>query len=388
MGFMSNRVNFVYSDDFSQYCFNKTHPFNPIRLELTYELMEELNLFNSPNIKVIKSESVDLEDLARVHTDEYIDIVRSVSRDNKSYSGIELLNYNLGTGDNPIFPGMFEAALLLVGSTLTAAKVVYENKSDYSMNIGGGLHHGIKSAASGFCIFNYIAVAIKYLQSQEKDLKILYIDLDVHHGDGVQNIFYDDPNVLCISIHEDGRFQFPGTGFVDERGKDEGFGYTINVPVLPNTPDNIYFEIIESIMPKIFENYHPDYVFTQFGVDTHYTDLLGHLSLTTNVYSKITSFLRELISKYSNNKWIVLGGGGYSIEVVPRAWSLILSGMLGVTLNEDLPETWRERFRKITKNEAPKKLHDPKVYLEDERLRKYSEELIEKLKSHVDFLAD
>ncbi len=372
-----DKLAFIYSDNFLKYRFGKTHPFNPIRLKLTYELINELNLFENNNLTLVEPKPAKYKDLQRVHSKEYVEAVKAIDS-NSDQNLAELFKYNIGTGDNPIFKDMYQAASLVAGATLDATKLVCKNKVNYAMNIGGGLHHAQRSSASGFCIFNDIAVGMSYLRSKESSSKILYIDLDVHHGDGVQNLFYNDPNVFCLSFHEDGRYQFPGSGSIEERGDYKGLNTTLNVPFLPKIPANVYFDILEKILPKIFEKFKPNYVFTQFGVDTHVNDLLGHFRLTTHTYEKIAGFIHNLVSKYSN-KWIIVGGGGYGLKLVPRAWTIILAKIMGIKLPKKIPKPWREYFKETLNKEAPLYFHDDKEIIENGKIYYHILDKIEKI---------
>lgn len=340
---MNNNAVFVFSEDQLDYKFSDTHPFNQKRLTLTVDLLKEMNAL-SPSDIVIPRVATD-EELSLVHDPQYIEIVKKASLETTETSKYE--SYGIGTEDTPIFPHMHEASASLVGATLTAVDYVMEGKSLHALNLGGGLHHGFKGRASGFCIYNDSSVAIKYMQ-QKYNARVLYIDTDAHHGDGVQWSFYDEPNVCTVSIHETGRYLFPGTGNITERGTGEGYGTSFNFPIDAFTEDESFLEIYRTALREIVESFQPDVILSQNGADAHYFDPLTHLYGTMNIYREIPKLAHELAHQYCGGKWIAVGGGGYDIwRVVPRAWSLLWMEMNDVkTPAGNLPKTWLERWSK------------------------------------------
>jgi acetoin utilization protein AcuC len=232
---------------------------------------------------------------------------------------------------------MFESERLKVGSAVQAAELLVAGECQTAFSYSGGLHHGGPDFASGFCVFNDAAVAINYLLAQGK--RVAYIDIDVHHGDGVQNAFYNSDRVLTISLHQDGRTLFPGTGFEDETGVDSGIGYNVNVPLPPLTGDAEYVFAFEQIVPPLVQRFEPDIIVSQLGVDTHFRDPLANLALTTEGQSKIFKSLNNICPL-----WLALGGGGYDINVVPRSWTLAFGAMIAVDWPEPLPESYRETY--------------------------------------------
>jgi acetoin utilization protein AcuC len=278
-------------------------------------------------------------DLQRVHTVEYLAAVKLEKPD---------LAFGLGSDDTPVFPGIYEASRLLAGASIDAARrIVRENCSAF--NIGGGLHHAMPSNASGFCVFDDPALAIAVLR--ERFDRILYIDIDGHHGDGVQQIFYIDPHVLTVSLHESGLYLFPGTGFIDEIGIGPGKGYSVNIPMPMYAGDDEYARAFEEIVPRLFEWFKPEVVVAQLGVDTHYSDPLTSLNMTLNGYTDLVRRITELASLHSEARLLALGGGGYNMEVVPVAWASVLSLMRGDVLPEYLPPYWAEFFMNLTDRE-------------------------------------
>ncbi|MBY9020399.1 MAG: hypothetical protein KGD67_05030, partial [Candidatus Lokiarchaeota archaeon] len=260
--------------------------------------------------------------------------------------------YGLGPGDNPIFKGMYEASALVCGASTLAADLVWKNDDIMiGFNPAGGLHHAQKKRASGFCIFNDIAVAIHHLKHLKKDIKIAYLDIDCHHGDGVQWLFYDDPNVLTISFHESGKFLFPGTGHTNEVGEGPGKGFSLNFPLLPGTSNRMFVKLFRYCVPRILEAYSPDVLFTQLGVDMHFNDPLTQMGVSISAYKDIAQTLYTCTHDYCNNKWVAVGGGGYLMTVVPRAWSVFLARMLDVKLENKLPNDWIQQVKKDVPNE-------------------------------------
>lgn len=241
---------------------------------------------------------------------------------------------------------MHEASAHIVGGTLTACDYVMQGKAKHAANLGGGLHHGFKGRASGFCIYNDSTVAIKYMQ-QKYNARVLYIDTDAHHGDGVQWSFYDDPNVCTISIHETGRYLFPGTGNVTERGTGEGHGTSFNLPIDAFTEDESFLDIYETAFREIVDHFKPDVILTQNGADAHYFDPLTHLYGSMKIYKEIPRIAHELAHEYCDGRWIAVGGGGYDIwRVVPRAWSLIWTEMTDQKAPDGpLPSAWLEKWQ-------------------------------------------
>ncbi|WP_225215929.1 MULTISPECIES: acetoin utilization protein AcuC [Psychrobacillus] len=338
---MKKNAVFIFSENQLGYKFSDTHPFNQKRLTLTVDLLKEMNALSSSEI-VAPRIATD-EELSLVHDPSYIDIVKKASLETGDTSKYE--SYGIGTEDTPIFPHMHEASASLVGGTLTAVDYVMEGKSTHAINLGGGLHHGFKGRASGFCVYNDSSVAIKYMQ-EKFNARVLYIDTDAHHGDGVQWSFYDDPNVCTISIHETGRYLFPGTGNITERGTAEGYGTSFNFPIDAFTEDESFLDIYRTSFTEIVEWFKPDVILSQNGADAHYFDPLTHLYGTMNIYREIPKLAHELAHKYCDGRWIAVGGGGYDIwRVVPRAWSLLWMEMNDIqSPTGDLPKTWIEKW--------------------------------------------
>jgi acetoin utilization protein AcuC len=382
-----DKVGLIYTDKFQMYNFGPSHPLRPLRLELTYSLMEKMGLLDNENLEIIKPRVAKQQEIELIHSHDYVEIVKKLSKNPKE-QGLKPYLYGLGPGDNPIFKKMYEASALVCGASIEAAKKVWLDKStNIAFNPAGGLHHATKSKASGFCIFNDIAVALKYLKELKPDIRIVYLDIDCHHGDGVQWTFYDDPNVLTISLHESGKFLFPGTGSIEETGEDDGKGYSLNFPLLPGTNNKLYLKIFETCIPKILKEYHPDILATQLGVDTHFNDPLTQLGVSIKLHKSLADRIYKYAEQYCNNRWLAFGGGGYLMNVVPRAWTLFLARMLNVDLPNSLPQSWlKEVEEKVPNENPPYKLwdNDHKMALD---LLKHPE-LASKLYNYVDSLIE
>ncbi|KOO46811.1 acetoin utilization protein AcuC [Priestia koreensis] len=337
---MKKEAVFVYSKDLLNYKFSDNHPFNQLRVKLTYDLLRMSKELNEQDI-VLPRVATD-EELSLIHDPNYIQAVKLASEG--KLPTVEANNYGLGTEDTPMFANMHEASSYLVGGTLVAADYVMSGQANHALSLGGGLHHGFRGKASGFCIYNDSAVAIKYIQ-QKYNAKVLYIDTDAHHGDGVQWAFYDDPSVCTFSIHETGRYLFPGTGNVNERGYGEGYNYSFNIPVDAFTEDESWIDSYSTALREVTEFFKPDVILTQNGADAHYYDPLTHLSATTAIYREIPKLAHELAHQYCEGRWIAVGGGGYDIwRVVPRAWSFIWLEMNNRFLQGDLPKEWIDKW--------------------------------------------
>jgi acetoin utilization protein AcuC len=239
--------------------------------------------------------------------------------------------------DNPPFRGMYEASLLYTGGTLTAGRLIARGEAQIAFNPSGGLHHAMRDRASGFCIFDDAAVAIKELLKQYN--RIVYLDIDAHHGDGVQSEFYRSSRVMTISQHESGQYLFPGSGSVEEMGAGEGFGYAVNIPVPPDTDDEIHLWAFKEIAPPLITQYNPDLIVFQMGADAHYQDPLTQLNVTTAAYQEM---FQTVISM--QKPILALGGGGYHMPAVPRIWTLAFAAFLGCDLSDEIPEWYQEKY--------------------------------------------
>jgi acetoin utilization protein AcuC len=320
----------VYSDEFLKYDYGPTHPFKMIRLKLTEQLIKSYGLLNSESSELAPSPAVD-DEVLTFHSEDYIRVLKKIDSGEPL---IDTMRYGLGFGDNPIFKGVYEGSMLASGGSLMAARLVANNDYGAIFNIAGGLHHAMKSRAAGFCYLNDPVIAIYDLISAGK--RVAYIDIDAHHGDGVQAAFYSTDKVLTISFHENGRFLFPGTGYVEDMGSGEGRGFAVNVSFLPGTTDGIYEEAFDEVCVKLIEGFKPDVIIAQLGADSLINDPLSHLQLSIrcfgNLVKKIKSFGIPLAA---------LGGGGYDVANVYRAWTLAYSILCDKELPDDLPKDFK-----------------------------------------------
>ena len=346
----------IWDPAFTTYRFRPDHPFNPKRLELTITLIEAYGLLDGPGIQLLPPRPATDHELHRVHTPEYVAAVKRLGA-----GGVEAREgwrWGLGTDDNPIFEGMHEACALVVGGTLVAAEKVMSGEVKSSFNLAGGLHHGHRERASGFCIYDDLAVAIAWIR-EAYGARVLYLDYDAHHGDGVQEIFYSDPDVLTLSIHESGRYVFPGTGFVDELGEGEGYGYSLNLPAEPFTEDDSWIGMYATLLPEVAEAFRPDVIVLQNGCDAHLLDPLTHLRCTTRMFEETLRVTREVAETYCKGRIIATGGGGYAIwQVVPRAWTLVWAALSGQSVDDRLPREWVERWQGLAPEMLPDRLRD------------------------------
>jgi acetoin utilization protein AcuC len=322
------KTAFVWDDVLASYRFSDSHPLNPRRLELTLEKIRELGLLDGDVVTVAPRRATD-DELMTVHAPDYIEAVKRAHPNPR---------YGLGTEDVPVVPGMHEAAANVVGATLVAAEQVMSGAVTRAFSIAGGLHHAHRAQASGFCIYNDLAVAIRYLQKQHQ-ARVMYIDYDAHHGDGVQWIFYNDPEVLTVSYHESGAFLYPGTGFIEELGEGEGYGYSVNVPLHPHTQDDSFIEVFTELVPALAEAFKPDVIVLQNGCDAHALDPLTHLRCTTRTFEAAVRTVCTIADEYCKGRIIATGGGGYAVEeVVPRAWAMVWSLLRGFEPDESLKD--------------------------------------------------
>ena len=342
---------FLYTDAYLDYDYGPTHPLRIIRLKLTYGLIKSYGLLDLPSVQFIPTIKAEEKDLAAFHSEEYLNILKQA---NEGYPMEDAYFYGLGPGDNPIFPGLFNLSLLLTGATLQAVDFVADGKGEIAFNIAGGLHHAMRARASGFCYINDPVIGIMRLLNRGK--RVAYIDIDAHHGDGVQKAFYETNQVLTISLHESGHTLFPGTGFEYEIGEGEGEGYSVNLPFPPHTEDEVYVWVFDEVVPELVHAFKPDVVVTQLGVDTFYDDPLTNLHLSIFGFERILKKIKNLAPR-----WIALGGGGYNISNVARVWTLAWAVMNGIELNEKLPESFLKEAVKfgIKEKELRERLGTP-----------------------------
>ncbi|WP_298446679.1 acetoin utilization protein AcuC [Gordonia sp. (in: high G+C Gram-positive bacteria)] len=334
----------IWSEEFLDYKWAYTHPMSPIRLALTMDLARGLGVLDG--VDTTPPLPVDDDILRTVHTQGYIDAVRAVGSGMASLSGpmLERL-FGLGSEDNPVFAGMHEAGSMLVGGTLAAAQAVHSGAVQRAVNIGGGMHHAMRGHAAGFCIYNDAAIAIDWLLAQGYD-RIAYVDIDAHHGDGVQAQFEHDPRVMTVSVHQHPATLWPGTGWPTEVGDGDAAGTSVNLALMPGTQDRLWLRAFHAVVPSVIAAFRPQIILTQIGVDSHRADPLTDLSLTVDGQAAAMRALRDLADKYCEGRWIAVGGGGYGvINVVPRAWTHLLATALDRDIDPGtaIGAEWMER---------------------------------------------
>jgi acetoin utilization protein AcuC len=331
-----SRPLFFYTDRFQGYNLGPSHPLQPRRLRTTYELLDSYGLFGSV-LELADPTAADPEEVAETHSQDYLEVLSGLDR------GEAVRNvgrYGFGTGDNPIFPRIYESSLLYTGASADAAQAIIDGAGGglVAFNISGGLHHAHYARAAGFCVLNDCAVGIRRLR--RKFDRVAYVDIDVHHGDGVQELFYDDPQVLTISLHESGRTLFPGTGYTDEIGVGAGEGYSVNVPYASYTTDEIWLEAWRASALPILRAFNPDAILLQMGTDTHTLDPLAHLQLTAQGWLEAVKDVQAL-----GKPIVAVGGGGYNPTTVPRMWTLAVATLAGVELPDQVPTSFQGRAR-------------------------------------------
>ena len=331
------------------------HPLDPVRVRLTMALANAYHLLERPGVTVLPPAAATDAELGLVHRADYIAAVKAAP-DDPFFSG-----YGLNTPDNPVFDGMHEASALIAGATLTAARAVWAGEQDRAVNIAGGLHHAMHSRASGFCIYNDPAIAIADLLAKGAE-RIAYVDIDVHHGDGVQAAFYDDPRVLTISLHETPISLFPGTGFPDETGGPNAEGSAVNVALPPGTNDRGWLRAFHAVVPGLVRSFRPQVLFTQCGADPHRLDPLANLRLSVDGQRAAYLALRDLAEELCGGRWIATGGGGYAlVEAVPRAWTHLIATITGEPLDPArlIPREWIDLAERLCPGRiAPQRMTD------------------------------
>jgi acetoin utilization protein AcuC len=344
----------VYSAELVRYDHGPQHPLRPFRVLLTRELIRAYGLIGDDRVEEVPARVATDDELLLVHTAPYLDAVRRAGSGEPG----DWWRFGFGPGDNPIFPDMHEASARVAGASLVAAEAVLSGTAEHAFSPAGGLHHAMPDRASGFCVYDDPAVAIAWLLDRGVG-RVAYIDVDVHHGDGPQAIFWNDPRVLTVSIHESGRYLFPGTGFADERGGPGAEGTKANVPLPPYTADRGWLESLRAVVPSLVRGWSPDVLVTQLGCDTHHTDPLAHLALSTEAYRQAAGLLHDLAHRAAGGRWLATGGGGYQwARVVPRAWTIYFAEMAERAVPDDIPVEWLDLAGKAAGGPVPDRLSE------------------------------
>jgi acetoin utilization protein AcuC len=353
---MPRQARVVWDPSFTKYDFGPTHPMAPIRLDLTARLCEALGVFDHEGVEVVGTEPASDEVLARVHDPEYIAAVRRASEDPLAADTA----YGLGTEDDPAYSGMHEASARIAAGTIEVCRAVWEGEAEHGVNFCGGMHHAMRDRASGFCIYNDIALGIDWLLEHGAK-RVAYVDVDVHHGDGVERIFWDDPRVLTISLHESGRALFPGTGWPSDIGGVEAMGTAVNVSLPPGLGDAGWLRALHATAMPLVRAFRPDILVTQHGCDTHAEDPLAHFAISVDAQRSAADTLHRLAHEVCGGKWVAVGGGGYEVvDVVPRTWTHLtaIAAHAPIKPSTPIPETWREYVQQVTGRPGPARMGD------------------------------
>jgi acetoin utilization protein AcuC len=354
---MACTLHVAWDERLTAYDFGPGHPLAPVRIELTIALARAFGLFAEAGVTVEAAAAATDAELELVHDPRYIAAVRRAGGGQPDPS---ILSFGLGTEDDPVFPGMHEASALVAGATLAAARAVWSGGAEHGASIAGGLHHAMRGNASGFCVYNDPAIAITWLLDAGAE-RVAYVDVDVHHGDGVQAAFYDDPRVLTISLHEHPVTLFPGTGLPGETGKGAGAGYAVNVALPAGTGDAGWLRAFDAIVPPLLRAFKPTVLVSQHGCDSHRLDPLAHLELTVDAQRRAQVMLHDLAHEVCDGRWLSTGGGGYAlVQVVPRTWTHLLAIAAGEPLDGAIatPAPWRELARSLAGETAPLSMTD------------------------------
>lgn len=351
---MAPRTRLIWDDGFTDYNFGPDHPMAPIRLDLTTRLASALGLLEQ--VEVHGADVASDEMLRLVHEAAYIDAVKHASAHPDEADPAR----GLGTEDDPAFAGMHDASARLVQGTLDLARALHAGEIDHGVNYCGGLHHAMPHTAAGFCIYNDAGVAIQWLLDQGVE-RVAYVDIDVHHGDGVERIFWDEPRVLTVSVHESGRALFPGTGWPHDIGGHGAEGSAANVALPPGTGDAPWLRSIESVVTPLIHAFKPQILVTQHGCDSHFQDPLAHLTISLDAQRRAHESLHSLSHEVCGGQWIALGGGGYEIvNVVPRSWTHLLAIAAHSPIKPDVevPQEWRDHVERAFGRPGPKRMGD------------------------------
>jgi acetoin utilization protein AcuC len=349
---MAPTARVIWDDAFTAYDFGPQHPMAPARLELTTRLLRDLGIFDE--VEMVSPRVCPEELLTTVHEPAYVAAVQEASLDPANADQ----SRGLGTEDDPAFLGMHEASARVVAGTVAMCRQVWSGEIEHGVNYCGGLHHAARGHASGFCIYNDIAVGIRWLLDHGAK-RVAYVDIDVHHGDGVQDIFWDDPRVMTISVHETGRALFPGTGWPHEIGGPHAQGSAANVALPPGTGDAAWLRAIESVVPHLLHAFKPDIIVSQHGCDSHAQDPLAHLALSVDAQRRAHETVHSLAHEVCGGKWVALGGGGYEIvDVVPVSWAHLVAIAAHVPIDPrtPTPQEWRAHVEETFGRPGPARM--------------------------------
>lgn len=319
MWFAWLKVGVIYHEKYSQYDLGPGHPFRGDRFVNVMRLFEEEELFRLPSVTMLKPKPVTKPELLRVHSKDYVDRIFQLAKDGEPYDM-----------ETPVSPQILEAARLMVGGALEAGKAVYERSVERAVALGCGFHHAGRDYGGGFCLLNDMAVLVEHLRSKYGLRRALIVDYDVHFGNGTSDIYYTDSSVLYISLHQDPRTIYPGTGFYEQIGKDEGKGYNVNVPLPPGTGDQTYLYALKEIFVPLAEEFKPDFIVANGGSDAHFADSLGSLRLTVNGFFTLSKIIAHVAEEVCKNRLVLMPGSGYNPTVLPPCWYALTAGVVGL----------------------------------------------------------
>ncbi|MEV6779655.1 acetoin utilization protein AcuC [Streptomyces syringium] len=351
---MSGRAQLMWDEAVTGYDFGPGHPMDPVRLALTMRLVEAYGLDRA--VRLAAAKPAGESTLRLVHRPDYVAAVRRASADPGSADG----SYGLGTEDDPAFPGMHEASALIAGQSVGAAEAVWRGDALHAVNFAGGLHHAMPGSAAGFCVYNDASLAVARLLELGAE-RVAYVDVDVHHGDGVQAAFWGDPRVLTISLHEHPRTLFPGTGWPEESGGPGAEGGAVNLALPAGTGDAGWLRSFHAVVPELLAEFRPQVLVTQHGADTHFDDPLAHLAVSLDAQRLVMEACHELAHEHADGRWVALGGGGYAVvDVVPRSWTHLVAIAAGQPVDPEaaVPQEWRDEVYARTRQLAPQRMTD------------------------------
>ncbi|WP_418958426.1 acetoin utilization protein AcuC [Streptomyces tritici] len=352
---MSSRALLMWDEAVTGYDFGPEHPMDPVRLALTMGLVRAYGL--DRRVDVVAAKPAGESTLRLVHREDYVAAVRAASADPRKADA----GYGLGTVDDPAFAGMHEVSALIAGQSVGAAEAVWRGEAGHAVNFAGGLHHAMPGSASGFCIYNDASLAIARLLELGAE-RVAYVDVDVHHGDGVQAAFWEDPRVLTISLHEHPRHLFPQTGWPEETGAPgAGEGGAVNVALPPGTGDEGWLRAFHAVVPEVLAEFRPQVLVTQHGADTHFEDPLAHLAVSLDAQRAVQEACHDLAHAYADGRWVALGGGGYAVvDVVPRSWTHLvgIAAHAPVEPESVIPQEWKDLVYARTRQLGPGRMTD------------------------------
>jgi len=315
---LSEKTVMTFHEKYKQYDLGEGHPFRGDRFDAAIHLFEAQRLFRRPELVLVRPNPVSREDLLRVHDEKYVDLIFRSAKKNQPYDV-----------ETPVSAEILEAALLITGGTVECGKAIFKGDSQHAVSLGGGYHHAGKDYGGGFCLFNDIAVLIEYLRAKHDVKRFLVLDYDVHFGNGTSDIYYGDNTVLYISLHQDPRTIYPGTGFTWQIGEGDAKGFNVNVPLPPATGDETYLYALNEIFVPLAKEFRPEVIIANGGSDSHFADRLGDLSLTVQGFFALSRLIRETANKICAGKAVLVPGSGYNIRVLPQCWYALIAGIVG-----------------------------------------------------------